>query len=247
MKCSIIIIFLLIMGGYFCFEGDLKTGLQIVFSGIIIYIVVQIIDSIVDESEENRTKIINSFKVHNEKDTVIYSNKKSNNIIDKQYFLNFAKNMFVKYHTGIKEKNLKILKTLVTPEFFYEQEKIIKEKGIIKNNSDFLEIEKIYFPSNIKLNETEDITVGIKYIEIKNEYNVATGEKIVGLTKKITKKVYITFKKVKDETKKGINNTNCPICGAPTEIFTTGKCQYCGELIQIENLVWKINGIRYIN
>ena len=37
--------------------------------------------------------------------------------------------------------------------------------------------------------------------------------------------------------------SNCPNCGAPTEIVTMGVCSHCQELISIYDNVWKIRNI----
>lgn len=38
--------------------------------------------------------------------------------------------------------------------------------------------------------------------------------------------------------KAGVKTTNCPNCGAPTEITSAGKCRYCGSLLVTEDFGW---------
>lgn len=59
--------------------------------------------------------------------------------------------------------------------------------------------------------------------------------------------VFIRKKGVKTEA--GISNkstTNCPNCGAPTEITSAGQCEYCGSVITTGEHDWVLNDIRSI-
>lgn len=47
-------------------------------------------------------------------------------------------------------------------------------------------------------------------------------------------------------TKEGtskINTTNCPNCGAPTQITSAGKCEYCGSVITTGANDWVLSGL----
>jgi len=51
----------------------------------------------------------------------------------------------------------------------------------------------------------------------------------------------ISFKKNNDKDSKNFNfKSNCPNCGAPTNIVTYGICDHCQELVSIYDNVWKI-------
>ena len=48
--------------------------------------------------------------------------------------------------------------------------------------------------------------------------------------------------KTKEGTDK-INTTNCPNCGAPTDITSSGKCKYCGSVITTGEHDWVLSGL----
>lgn len=63
-----------------------------------------------------------------------------------------------------------------------------------------------------------------------------------------TKDVYTTYRMefvrthgVKTEKGKEVSTTNCPNCGAPTTVTSTGKCSYCDSLITSGNYSWVLN------
>ena len=44
-----------------------------------------------------------------------------------------------------------------------------------------------------------------------------------------------------------VKTTNCPNCGAPTEITSAGKCPYCGSVITTGNNTWVLSGLEPLN
>lgn len=70
--------------------------------------------------------------------------------------------------------------------------------------------------------------------------NVIDGNK----NKDIYNSYYMEFirkKGVKTEKGKEVSVTNCPNCGAPTSITSTGRCEYCDSLITTGNFSWVLN------
>ena len=57
----------------------------------------------------------------------------------------------------------------------------------------------------------------------------------------------LTFVRKKGlQTKEGtekINTTNCPNCGAPTQITSAGKCEYCGSVITTGEYSWVLSNL----
>ncbi|MDD3049153.1 MAG: TIM44-like domain-containing protein [Bacilli bacterium] len=52
---------------------------------------------------------------------------------------------------------------------------------------------------------------------------------------------FIRTKGVKSVVDKEINVTNCPNCGAPTNITSSGECEYCHSVITNGNYGWVLN------
>ena len=40
-----------------------------------------------------------------------------------------------------------------------------------------------------------------------------------------------------------ISTTNCPNCGAPTQITSAGKCEYCGSIITTGEYSWVLSNL----
>ena len=61
----------------------------------------------------------------------------------------------------------------------------------------------------------------------------------------------LTFNRKKGvKTQEGLSNkstTNCPNCGAPTEITSAGQCPYCGSIITTGEHDWVLTDIHSIN
>lgn len=48
------------------------------------------------------------------------------------------------------------------------------------------------------------------------------------------------------EGEKGHSTTNCPNCGAPTQITSAGKCEYCGSIITTGEHDWVLSNLERI-
>ena len=65
-----------------------------------------------------------------------------------------------------------------------------------------------------------------------------------GIKEQFTDVYTVEFRKInQNDTKNYDFKSNCPNCGAPTNIVTYGICDHCQELISIYDNVWKIVNI----
>ena len=64
-------------------------------------------------------------------------------------------------------------------------------------------------------------------------------------------KYRLTFmRKAGVKTKEGTNaksTTNCPNCGAPTQITSAGKCEYCNSVITTGEHDWVLSNLEGAN
>ena len=66
--------------------------------------------------------------------------------------------------------------------------------------------------------------------------------------------VYMTYRltfmrKAGVKTKEGtsqISTTNCPNCGAPVQITTSGQCEFCGSVITTGEHDWVLSSLQGI-
>ena len=60
----------------------------------------------------------------------------------------------------------------------------------------------------------------------------------------------LTFNRKKGvKTQEGLSNmstTNCPNCGAPTQITSSGQCEYCGSVITTGEHDWVLSDLHSI-
>ena len=59
----------------------------------------------------------------------------------------------------------------------------------------------------------------------------------------------VFIRKTGVKTKPGmntVNTTNCPNCGAPTQITSSGKCEYCGSVITTGEFNWVLSNLEKI-
>ena len=105
---------------------------------------------------------------------------------------------------------------------------------------------KIKFVDFIDFNHTKEsdkITLKLCLICSKSGENIS----LTDLDEEMILYYNVVFEKNNDmdEMKNNTINytSNCPYCGAPTDIATFGECGYCGEFVSIYDNVWKIRNI----
>ena len=60
----------------------------------------------------------------------------------------------------------------------------------------------------------------------------------------------VFIRKTGVKTKPGeatVNTTNCPNCGAPTKITSSGKCEYCGSIVTTGEYDWVLSSLSRYN
>lgn len=172
---------------------------------------------------------------------------------NEEKFLTFAKNLYVRLQNAWTERNWEPMRTYESVELF-EQHRLQLQAYIDTN----------------RINVVDRIAVNYaKLYDFKQE----GGKDILSINLKATKKDYIidaTTKEVLEgnkiddrvtvyrmvlERKTGIltetateelETTNCPNCGAPTNITSSGKCEYCGSLITTDNHDWVLTRLEPI-
>lgn len=199
-----------------------KEKIEVIVYLITLFFVWLFIESLTKDKRINKGDIVGNFSPRKKIKNQYQNITKENDNFDEINFLNYAKNTFDNYYKNNKENEDDVL----------EGRKSIK----IKN---------IRIVSFNKENEKETIKVILNYTEIVNEYNDKTGEQIKGLTRTYDKTVRLTFERKDISVKEGkIKTIKCFSCGAPTEIVTSGKCQYCGATVQAEDLEWTMKEVK---
>lgn len=165
-------------------------------------------------------------------------------------FVGYVRDVFIKLQNAWTDRDWEKIRPYESKELF-EQHKMQLE-GYIKNN---------------QINVMERICVNWVHLVsfeqlrgndiLKVDLNSRMGDYIIDATTKQvlkgdkTKEYYHTYtltfirttgnKTPKDKT--GLNTTNCPNCGAPTVITSSGRCEYCNSVITTDDYGWVLSNL----
>ena len=165
-------------------------------------------------------------------------------------FIGWAKEVFMKNQQAWNDRNWENIKPLESQELFSQHNQQLDE--YIRNN---------------KINKVEKICIrycGLKHYHIDGDKEVLVVELhatmrdyvVDAKTNNVLEsdpnkdwfmKYDMTFNRKKGVlTQAGVSNkstTNCPNCGAPTEITSAGQCEYCRSIITTGEHDWVLSNI----
>lgn len=168
-------------------------------------------------------------------------------------FLAWTREVFLKIQQAWTDRNWKVIRPFESNELFNIHN--IQLNEYIKNHKINV-VEKINI-SNATLREFRQD--GDKEVLVVELHAVMRDYVIDEKTKKVLEsnpnkdwymKYLMTFNRKKGVlTKAGTSNkstTNCPNCGAPTEITSSGQCEYCDSVITTGEHDWVLSDIHSI-
>jgi tRNA U34 5-carboxymethylaminomethyl modifying enzyme MnmG/GidA len=110
---------------------------------------------------------------------------------------------------------------------------------------------------NARARMVDDVTVGIMTLPksdsevilrnaFKHQENIDKLKEL--LSQQCEKDVNVTLinfpvENAKVQEEKGVKTTNCPNCGAPTDITSTGRCPYCDSVIVTKQYDWVLDNL----
>lgn len=153
-------------------------------------------------------------------------------------FLSWTKDVFIKLQAAWTARDWKIIRPFESNELF-EQHSAQLQEYINNNRINIIErvsVESADLMSHRVEGDKEIIEVFLKAV-MKDYIIDATTKEVVEGNKNTDwhMKYKLTFaRKNGVKTQEGTSNkstTNCPNCGAPTEITSAGQCEYCGSVI----------------
>ena len=154
-------------------------------------------------------------------------------------------NMFVKLLTAVMKGDLTEVDHFISDDVYHKYEDIIN--NLNSNNErqmyDELNVKKTTVLSRQVLDDKEVIKVEIvsrymDYVIFKDNGNLVRGDD----TKRKEVIYNLTLEK-KKETKEDKLVKKCPGCGASISVNTSGKCEYCGTIFNLEDYDYVIVGI----
>ena len=134
---------------------------------------------------------------------------------------------------------------------------IMGDNSLLKSEEKQLTV--VYDPENTTDDKTvtwESLNKDVLTVVLKSRMNDYIIDETTGKIVKGDKTTdrYSTYKldfirTTGEKTKPGsieINTTNCPNCGAPTQITSSGKCEYCGSVITTGEHSWALSNLEKI-
>ena len=252
-------------GGYSGSSGDSDISLGTL---VVIIIVIFIIIAISKAKDKKVTKmddeVVPTYTVGNQNltmenhdDEVSRRIKEHDKEFDIEEFKAFAKTTFIKLQNAWTERDWEKVRVLESDKLF-EQHKA-QLQGYIDNNQinviERIMVNEAHLYNFTQVQGKDTLTIDLKtrmadYIIDASTKKVIRGDKfketyhIYRLTFVKTEKAKATEgEEIDKKEDKATKTTNCPNCGAPTEITSTGRCPYCHSVITTKEYDWVLDNL----
>lgn len=169
---------------------------------------------------------------------------------NKEEFISFSKNLFVKLQQAWTDRDWETIRVFETESLFEQHRNQLQ--GYISNNQinvmDRICVNYAHLYKYAIEGDKEILTVRLNsrmadYIIDATTRQVLRGDK---QTERVNTYLLTFIRKNGVKTKEGtidINTTNCPNCGAPTKITSSGKCEYCGSVVTTGEYSWALSNL----
>ena len=194
----------------------------------------------------NTTHVVDVSKSHIYADQI----KQIDPNFSEEKMLSFAKELFVKLQNAWTAREWEPMRPFET-ESLFEQHRNQVQGYINTNRINVMDRIAVNYATIYKFRQEGDrdiLEIALKSTMKDYIIDATTKELLEGSKTQDRTTVYkMTFeRKTGVLTPEGtieIKTTNCPNCGAPTEITSAGKCNYCGSIITIGANTWVLSGL----
>lgn len=179
--------------------------------------------------------------------------KRIDELFNEEQFIAWVKEVFVKMQEAWSERDWSVIRCFESNNLFEQHQKQLE--GYIENHQ-INKMERICVKSAqlSKFEQSGDkdiLTVILNSKMIDYIIDDRTQEIIKGdrTTERHSTYKMVFIRKTGVKTKEGnseINATNCPNCGAPTQIASSGKCEYCGTIVTTGEFNWVLSNLEKI-
>ncbi|MDR1667852.1 MAG: zinc-ribbon domain-containing transport protein [Bacteroidales bacterium] len=169
-------------------------------------------------------------------------------------FIGWAKEEFITLQQAFTGNNAERLRAFETDELFAEHSSRIQE--FINNNQmsvrERVNVNQAYLTLLKQDAQYEQLTVYLAARMAEYVLNASTKQLVSGLpTMDRHSKFLLTFRRARGsktaEAVGGQQSVSCPKCGAPVQITSSGKCEYCGHIITDKSHGWALSDIERIS
>ena len=237
--------------------GDLVTdiivGIATVIGIVVVSIFIGISENIKNKNKKNNTTNRVTAKKLTEDDIVAKIKMQDENF-NKEEFISWAKDLFIKLQYAWSDRDWSTIRCFETQELFEQHstqlERYKKEKKINKMERVSVNWAKLNSFNQVVDKDIITILLNSKMVDyIIDEDSKAVLKGDPNLDKIKTYK--LTFiRKIGVKTKLGettVDTKKCPNCGAPTQITSAGKCEYCGSIITTGEFNWVLSNLEPYN
>lgn len=231
------------------------SGINIIgFGGIAWWIILIIVFIVIKLTSKNKNNHIPNYTYT---PTVSYNDaeverkiKQVDPNFNKTEFESFAKEVFIKLQNAWTERDWEKIRPFESEELFAQHKAQLD--GYIKNNQinvmDRISVNGMHLVSFEQSGEKDILKIDLSTRMSDYIIDATTKQVIKGDRTKEYYHVYtLTFIRKKGNITvsggSGLNTTNCPNCGAPTTITSSGRCEYCNSVITTEDHGWVLSNL----
>ena len=234
------------------YSGDLSdlSGGELVFI-IIIIVVIVLASKKKGNTSPVANNVVNTPKSSEPKcQNVLARLQEADKYFNQEKFLAWTKDLFVKLQTAWSKRDLSEMRTYETEDLFEQHNKQIQQY-IDKKQFNIMDRIAVNYANLYSFEQDDDKDIlqvvlnssMADYIIEEGTDKIILGDK----TTRRTKSYLLTFIRKKGvvtaESTDEVKTTNCPNCGAPTKITSSGKCEYCGTVITTGSHDWVLSNL----
>lgn len=232
---------------------DIIIGVVTVIGILVVAMFIGISENIKSKNKtNNKTNRVTATKPT--EDDIVAKIKMQDENFNKEEFISWAKDLFIKLQYAWSDRDWSTIRCFETQELFEQHstqlERYKKEKKINKMERVSVNWAKLYSFNQVVDKDIITILLNSKMVDyIIDEDSKAVLKGDPNLDKIKTYK--LTFiRKTGVKTKLGettVDTKKCPNCGAPTQITSAGKCEYCGSIITTGEFNWVLSNLEPYN
>lgn len=197
-------------------------------------------------SNIRRTPVVDVSRTHIYEDKI----KQIDPNFSEEKMLAFAKELFVKLQNAWTAREWEPMRNFET-ESLFEQHKNQVQEYINTNRINVMDRISVNYATLYNFRQEGDrdiLDIALKSTMKDYIIDATTKELLEGSKTQDRTTVYkMTFERktgiLTPEGTEEIKTTNCPNCGAPTQITSAGKCDYCGSVITTGANTWVLSNL----
>ncbi len=233
--------------------GDIFFGF-VFFAGFILFFIVAAKKKYDEKSDKGMVRQGYNVQVPNFTDAIVAEIRKRDPDFSYEKFIGWVKEVFITLQDAWSNRDFEKCRPFEKEELYAQhiaQIQNYKDRGLI-NKMDRINVNRSYLFKYTTDAQYEYLTVYIQsrmsdYIIDERTGNVVKGDPNAEYEMKY---LYTFIRKIgvlTDPAKSNNSVVACPHCGAPTQITSAGKCEYCGFIVTTGEYDWVLSDIEALH